>query len=214
MPKTAPRTELYLIRHGQTVMNTKPEYVGGRSSETPLTATGIEQSKRLGRVMLAKSVLPHAVFSSPAIRAVDTARYSLAEMGLDVRPLVHDALHELGLGQGEGKLRSEVYTDTVSQDIARLGKDFRLEDGESMNDVGLRMNGWITETFAGESNEEPQRHFVYTHGGAIKYLASRILDWDHQRTYRTEIDNASVNLFVLEGGVCSVMYLNRDVEQI
>lgn len=29
--------ELYLIRHAETVMNTNPHLVGGRSNETPLT---------------------------------------------------------------------------------------------------------------------------------------------------------------------------------
>lgn len=214
MPKVIRPTELYLIRHAETVMNTNPHLVGGRSNETPLTPKGIEQAKKLGRAMLTKGIVPHKAFASPAIRTIDTARYSLAEMGLNVEPLIQDAIQELGQGIAEGKLRTDVYTDAVRQDIARLGKDFKLKGGESMNDVGIRMKGWISETFAASTEAETKRYFVYTHGGAIKYLASHILGWSHQQTYETEIDNTSVSLLTLQDGICSVVYLNRDAEQI
>jgi broad specificity phosphatase PhoE len=214
MPKITTPTELYLIRHAETVMNTNPHLVGGRSNETLLTAKGIEQAKRLGRAMAARSIIPAKVYASPAIRTIDTARYSLAEMGLEIEPLVQDAIQELGQGFAEGKLRTEVYTDAVKQDIERLGKDFKLEGGESMNDVGLRMHGWISETITGTEADEPARYFVYTHGGSIKYLASHILGWSHPQTYDTEIANTSVNLFTLDEGALQVEYLNRDAEAI
>jgi broad specificity phosphatase PhoE len=164
--------------------------------------------------MLARGIMPNKSFASPAIRTIDTARYSLVEMGLDIELLVQNAIQELGQGFAEGKLRANIYTDAVRRDITRLGKDFKLEGGESMNDVGQRMNGWITETFTAAANEDPARYFIYTHGGAIKYLASRILGWSHQQTYETEIDNTSVNLFTLQDGVCTVAYLNRSAEEI
>ncbi|HSH17804.1 MAG TPA: histidine phosphatase family protein [Candidatus Saccharimonadales bacterium] len=214
MPKSTAPTELYLIRHAETVMNTNPHLIGGRSNETPLTAKGIEQAKRLGRSLLAKGIMPTKVFASPARRAIDTARYSLMEMGLNMEPLIQDAIQELGQGPAEGKLKTDIYTAPVRKDIARLGKDFKLEGGESMNDVGLRMSGWITETFTAIDSEEPPKYFINTHGGAIKYLASHILGWSHRQTYETEIDNTSVNLFTLQDGVCSVEYLNRDAADI
>ncbi len=195
-------------------MNTNPHLVGGRSNESPLTPKGIEQAKKLGRAMRAKGIVPARAFVSPAIRTIDTARYSLAEMGLDTEPLIQHAIQELGQGLAEGKPRTDVYTDAVRRDIARLGKDFKLEGGESMNDVGLRMRGWISETFATADTEEPKRYFVYTHGGAIKYLASHILDWSHRQTYETEIENTSVNLFTLQDGVYRVEYLNRNADEI
>lgn len=214
MPRSDTVTELYLIRHAETVMNTNPHLVGGRSNETQLTEKGIDQAKRLGRTMLAKGIMPVKAFASPARRTIDTARYSLAEMGLDIKPLIQNAIQELGQGFAEGRLRTEIYTDAVKDDIARLGKDFKLEGGESMNDVGQRMNGWITETFIAEEVTESSRYFIFTHGGAIKYLASHILGWSHQKTYETEIDNTSVNLFTLQDGLCDVVYLNRDAKEI
>jgi broad specificity phosphatase PhoE len=209
------RVELYLIRHAETLMNTSPHLVGGRSNETPLTERGIEQAKQLGRSMLSKQIIPNKVFASPALRTIDTARYSLAEMGLDTKPLVEDAIQELSQGIWEGRPRVDVYTDIVLEDIARLGKDFKLDGGESMNDVGHRMRKWITETFAESNTSDPvERDFIYTHGGAIKYLASHILGWSHKQTYATEIDNTSVSLVVRTNDQWKVEYLNRQPEAV
>lgn len=209
-----PPVELYLIRHAETVMNTNPHLVGGRSNDTPLTSKGIEQAKRLGTIMLSKGIMPQMVFVSPARRTIQTARYSLSEMGLSIEPIVHEDIQEQGQGSAEGKPRNEIYTEEVLQDILTHDKDFKLEGGESMNDVGERMLSWIKQTFSEEYGDSPLRYFVYTHGGAIKYLASHILGWRRQQTYETAIDNTSVNLFILQNGICEVRYLNRDAEEV
>jgi broad specificity phosphatase PhoE len=154
------------------------------------------------------------VFVSPADRTLETARISLDAMQLDIEPIVQDEIQELSQGFAEGRLSAEIYTDEIRADIERLGKDFKLEGGESMNEVGQRMYQWVMKTFNREQVHGPQRHFIYTHGGAIKYLASHILGWDHERTYATEIDNTSVNLFTFQDNELSVAYLNREAEDI
>ncbi len=210
MSKFINRTELYLIRHAESTMNVQPHLVGGRSNHAELSPKGIEQAKTLGRYLLAEGVEPTRIYASPALRTLQTAQYSLVEMGLTHEPVVHDALQELSQGVCEGRLRSEVYTPKVLADITRLGKDFRLEGGESMNDVGLRMLGWATETLAAEpARAEGEQILVYTHGGAIRYFASHILDWSHQKTYETEIANASVSLLTYGDGQWDVEYLSK-----
>ena len=42
---------LYLLRHGQTSCNARADIVGGRSSEIPLTALGMEQAVTAGNVI-------------------------------------------------------------------------------------------------------------------------------------------------------------------
>lgn len=215
MLKNNSSAEVYLIRHAETVMNTNPHLVGGRSNETLLTVKGIQQAKRLGRALLARQIIPDQVFVSPAVRTIDTARYSLAEMGLDIEPSVQDQIQELSQGAWEGHPRTEVYSDDVMQNLLRHGKDFKLDGGESMNDVALRMLGWMTKTFSVSApTETVQRSFVYTHGGAIKYLASHLLGWTHLQTYEAEIDNASVSLLAGHGGSWQITYLNRDAEAL
>lgn len=59
-----------------------------------------------------------------------------------------------------------------------------------------------------------ERMFVYTHGGAIKYLASYLEDWTHARSYATEIGNATLNLFVAEDDEFRIGYLNRTADEL
>lgn len=204
------KTEFYLIRHAETVLNVNPHIVNGRSNETLLTYRGVEQSKRLGRALLQRNIIPGVVFSSPAVRTLATAGYSLSEMGLDLEPIVQDEIQELSQGNMEGRLRDEVYTEDTMIELKTKGKDFKLDGGESMNDVGNRMYNWMIHASASEQLDGLNRHFVYTHGGAIKCLASQILGWDQDQTYKTEIRNTSVNLFTIQDGLCEVVYLNQD----
>ncbi len=206
--------ELYMFRHAQTKMNKNPHLVGGRSNKTPTTPYGIQQNKRLGRALLARNIFPDKVFASPADRTLDGARDSLGEMGLNIKPIVLDDLQELSQGWAEGWFRDEVYTDEVRAEIQRLGKNFKLAGGETMNEVGLRVHNLAMKICVDNPADRPQRYFVYTHGGTIKCLASHILGWSHAQTYETEIDNASANLFVYQDGELDVAYLNRDAEEL
>ncbi|TAH33955.1 histidine phosphatase family protein [Candidatus Saccharibacteria bacterium] len=208
MTKQQTLTEVYLFRHAQTVVNTKPWLVGGRSNETELTPEGEEQARGLGRALLRRGIIPQTVSASTAKRAIMTARLSLAEMGLDIEPTTHEEILELSQGDAEGRPRVEVYTPEVLAAIEREGKDFKLAGGESMNEVGRRMLDWMNQHFTG-SAAEPGPHFVFTHGGTIKYAASSLLDWPRLQTYETEIDNATANLFTHNGTLWHPTYLNR-----
>jgi broad specificity phosphatase PhoE len=206
MPKNNNLTEIYMIRHAETVMNTNPHIIGGRSNSTPLTERGVGQAIRLGATLKERGILPDGAYASPARRTRDTGYYSLTAMALDLEPTIADEIQELSQGLAEGLPRAGVYTPEVKRDIDRQGKNFRLEGSESMNDVGERMEDWTLDTF------EPGggRYFVYTHGGAIKYLASHIEDWSRQHTYETEVGNATLNLFLLGDDGLSLGYLSRD----
>lgn len=213
MQRAGAQSELYFFRHGETVMNTKPHLLGGRSDDTQLTEKGVCQAERLGESLRMAGIFPDVVYSSPLVRAVDTASYSLARMGVDIEVTTDDALQELSHGIGEGKERREIFTEEVMRDIELLGKDFKLQGGESMNDVGKRMFDWVMRTVlgSGSDNNKSKRYFVYSHGGSIKYLASYILGWGAKQTYATPIDNVSVNHFTFKDGKCHVNYLNRKI---
>lgn len=62
---------LYIIRHGQTVMN-KKKVLQGRS-DLPLNEEGREQAAWAGLRLKEAGVAPFRIYSSPLIRAVETA---------------------------------------------------------------------------------------------------------------------------------------------
>jgi broad specificity phosphatase PhoE len=207
--------KIYLIRHAETVFNTMPHLVGGRSNYTPLTEKGIEQSKRLGRILLEKGILPDVVHVSPAIRTLETARISLEEMGLDVEPIIHDEIQEMSQGIYEGVPREQVYTPEVKEIIKKRGKTFKLKGGESMRDTGRRFNSWLVNNFGHYHDDpKPHTHFVYTHGGTIKYTASYQGRWNHERTLNTPVGNTKLSLVVPENGKLVYKFINKDVAEL
>jgi broad specificity phosphatase PhoE len=206
--------ELYWMRHGESEMNTLPTF-SGRSNETPLTPKGIEQSKKLGQFLSKQEVFPSVVYVSPALRAAQTAEYCLAEMGLDVEPLIHDALQELDQGDWVGRVRSEVYADAnVIAEMEKLGKDFKQGGAESITDAALRGMGWISETFDDHKPDTiPDRRFVFSHAVIISSMASHIYGWPYQETRASRVPNASISLFVRRDNNWELEYFGLETDQ-
>ncbi|WP_390408597.1 histidine phosphatase family protein [Lacticaseibacillus jixiensis] len=80
-------TEIYLIRHGQTVYNVQARIQGMADSE--LTALGQADAKALGRGLMQAGVVFDAAYSSDLKRAKDTAELALeaADQYLPVQTL-------------------------------------------------------------------------------------------------------------------------------
>lgn len=193
-----PVINLYVIRHAESAANASGSHlIGGRSNEIPLTKKGVEQAKQLGRYLFAKGIEPDFIYSSPAVRTLQTAQYALNEMGIASEPMIEDSLQELDQGLWVGRNRDDTYTEKVLGDIALLGKDFKSDGGESMNEVGERMLtaiSSIADRHAGDN--EVVTGIIFTHGVAIRCLASTIHGWPHKQTYETKTPNASVSLFI------------------
>ena len=208
------KKSFYLFRHAESVTNTRPELVGGRSNESPLSKNGEEQAKKLGLFLKRQNLLPDVVFVSPAVRTRRTAELSLGVLGLDLEVRIADEVQELSQGAAEGCSREEVYTPEVKMIIDTLGKSFYFPHGESMNGVGQRMHEWI-RSCTEELNPSEKNVFVYTHGGAITYLASRIENWSHPDTYafQKRVQNTSMSEFTVNSdGEVVVNFLNKSTQ--
>lgn len=212
----SPSVNLYLLRHAESTLNaTGTHLIGGRSNEVELTREGVEQAKQLGRFLLSKNIQPDFIYSSPAVRTLATAHHSLAEMNIDTHPIIDDNLQELDQGLKVGHNRTDVYTDEVLAAITTLGKDFKLEGGESMNDVGVRMlNAIATIADRHDTTNSTVTGLIYTHGLAIRCLASTVHNWSHKQTYETEIPNASINLFVRSSDQWNAHYVGLNTKQL
>lgn len=94
--------QLWLLRHGEA------EPHGTRSdSERRLTARGEEQARAAGWALAALQAVPGIAFTSPKVRARDTAM--LAGQAIAVEPVVHDAI--VGLDAGEALALLEAVGD-------------------------------------------------------------------------------------------------------
>ncbi len=77
--------QLWLLRHGDA------EPHGSRpDAQRRLTERGVEQARAAGAALAALGVRPAIVYSSPKLRAMETAEHACESLGL--RPVEHAAL--------------------------------------------------------------------------------------------------------------------------
>ena len=95
-------TELVLVRHGETELNTAGVFRGRK--DVPLNARGIEQAAGVADALADPPVT--AVYSSPMVRALDTARAIASKHGLE--PVLDDAFNNIDLGEWQGGWKEKV----------------------------------------------------------------------------------------------------------
>ena len=146
--KIDPSLMIYLARHGQTEFNRENRFCG--ASDSPLTATGIEEAHRNGRVLREHLAKPAdlRLVSSPLKRAVHTAAIIRTELGRPELSIETDArLREIAFGAWEG-LTVEEIKGRDPADWARRVAD-RWHDaapgGESYEAVAARVGAWLAE---------------------------------------------------------------------
>ena len=95
-------TRIYLIRHGATRLTEEDRFAG--STDVELSVEGRSQianlTERLAEVSFG------AIYASPLLRTVETARMLAAPHGL--QPICEVGLREIDYGRWEGLKRNEV----------------------------------------------------------------------------------------------------------
>jgi probable phosphoglycerate mutase len=152
---------LLLVRHGESLANLERRFT--RSDDEPLTETGLAQARETAR-RLVGHYAPRALYASPFLRAIQTAREIGAPFGL--QPTVVDELHE----QGFGSLRGRPYEDyyPVIATVSPLDRwRHCAPGGESLVEVAERVGPAIERIAAAHPGEQV---LVVSHGGVMAAL--------------------------------------------
>ena len=185
-----PRAILTLVRHGETSANLAGVWHG--STDGPLTDRGREQAQRVARFLRDRYADASAVYTSPLLRARDTARAIALSLALE--PRLEDGLREYDLGSWEGKTYRELHETHRLWDEMRRDPDFAPHGGESPRQVTERITAALRHIGAGHPGE---RVIVVTHGGALSMALAAIVDGDYTR-WRRVMSNCAVSELVLE----------------
>lgn len=179
------KTEIYLVRHGQTEWNLEGRYQG--SGDSPLTELGIKQANALSKHL--ENIHFDAIFCSPAGRAQNTARILKANRNIDL--ITINDFQEIQLASWEGRY----YEDTKAESpqlyhgFWKSPDLFIPDEGESFTDVGNRTYPAllkIVNEFTGK------RILVVSHAVALLSILNKIenrpLDkfWD-KKLYQTSL---------------------------
>ncbi len=98
-------TTLMLIRHGRTAWNAEGRWQG--QADPPLDAIGLQQAEALAAHLKAEPIT--AIYSSPQIRARQTAEALAAALPPGVPVILDDRLKERNIGAWEGLTMAEVH---------------------------------------------------------------------------------------------------------
>jgi broad specificity phosphatase PhoE/aminoglycoside phosphotransferase (APT) family kinase protein len=98
---------IYLLRHGESIGNTMRGYIAGRSDSHGLTARGRSQILKSAAILKERSVVVDEIFTSPVVRAMESAEIMGRAFGRCVHTL--DFLTELSYGSYEGKYWWDVH---------------------------------------------------------------------------------------------------------
>lgn len=107
---------LYLIRHGNTFGSGDPIIRVGRNEDLPLVDKGLEQAHAVAAALQRTGVRPAAVYCSTLQRTKVSADIVIADLGLDLDPIVDDRLAEIDYGAWGG-LTDDAIADRFGRDV-------------------------------------------------------------------------------------------------
>lgn len=146
---------LYFTRHGETEWNVKKKIQG--TTDIPLNENGIYQAKRLAQTLLEKrdceSFHPIRVYTSPQLRAAETAQISADALGIECIPL--DGLREMDLGEWEGS-NWDLIRETYGEQYLHWNSHRRYDHtpgGESYDEVLGRTLAALDEILGRETED-------------------------------------------------------------
>jgi broad specificity phosphatase PhoE len=236
---------IVLLRHGESEFIVEGRFQG--QAETPLSGTGRRQARlaaaRLARPHRAPSLpVPHGapreIAHSPLLRTAETAdavAAASAEAGVPVPTRPDPGFAEIGQGEWEGRLHSEIserWGDVLSG-WRRRPREVWAPGGESLDDVQARVRPALTRLLeplalgrepgsldrpqvAGYANVAPPDHgwsVVVGHDGVFKVLLLTLFDLPLERFWMFTTALCGITVVELRGGR-PVLTLHNSTEHL
>jgi len=130
---------LVLVRHGQSQWNLENRFTGW--IDVPLTETGRTEARKAGEALKKSHARFDLAYTSVLIRAIETLKIILAELGQEGIPITQDkALNERHYGQLQGLNKDET-RQKYGEDQVKLWRrsyDVAPPGGESLKDTAAR----------------------------------------------------------------------------
>jgi probable phosphoglycerate mutase len=187
------RTQIIIVRHGQTQWNIRKIRQGHLDSE--LTDKGVAQARALAQRIARENFT--ALYSSDLGRALHTARMIAAVTGHEI--VTDERLRERHLGVFQGLSGDEI-KDKHPEEYRMhrtLGPEYVIPGGESVRQQVARNVDCLDEIALKHPGEKV---VVVTHGGVVSGLFRHALDIPLDAPRRFEFVNAGLNVFAYEDG--------------
>ena len=178
---------LILVRHGQSEWNLKNLFTGWRNPG--LTELGIEEARKAGQALKAKSMVPDAYFTSALTRAQRTLDLMLEEMEItDLTIVRNHKLNERDYGDLSGLNKDDAREKWGEEQVHiwRRSYDVPPPGGESLKDTAARVLPYY------EAEIEPllkagKAVLVTAHGNSLRALVMKLEGLDEEAILKREI---------------------------
>lgn len=201
------KTQILLIRHGESETNIKGIFAGHTDAE--LSETGLKQARITAEYLKDRDI--SAVYSSDLIRAFRTAGETARLHGLEV--IKDKRLREIYGGKWEGSTpeeRTSLYPEAVQEWMRNI--EYHIPGGESPKEVQTRMLECVIEI---AKKHIGQTVCVTSHAAAIRALCAAVFERDGIGYADIKsVTNASVTTLVYENGELYVKEYGYDRHQM
>jgi 2,3-bisphosphoglycerate-dependent phosphoglycerate mutase len=182
-------TELFLIRHGQTLWNQQRRLQG--QMDSPLTEEGLKQAGKLADRLADISF--DAIYSSDLGRTMLTARIISAKLqGQQLYPDIR--LRERNFGIFHGLNWEEIMRRFPEEGLKEqeTNADYVIPEGESRKQVLNRCLSFVQDI---AFKHQGKKILAITHGGIVSSLVRYVLNIPFDVPRRFYLPNAAVNIF-------------------
>ena len=194
------RSNLVLVRHGQSEWNEKNLFTGWRDPE--LTQKGAQEARSAGRELLGQEYVFDVMYTSALRRAQETGRIILEEMGLtDIVTVRDQRLNERDYGDLSG-LNKDDARERWGEDqvhVWRRSYDTPPPGGESLKDTANRVLPYFEEVIL-PNLVAGKNILVAAHGNSLRALIMKIESISPLEIVKLEIDTGKPIYFSCEDG--------------
>jgi broad specificity phosphatase PhoE len=191
--------KIYLIRHGQSDVNTHPERVSIADRNSPLTNIGREQSKKLGNYLKNSGIYFDKIYSSSLDRAIETAQICSNTMESKIPICTVDSIVEWKPGDLEENLYLAKFTteeELANKNIVSSQNSwFKPNNGESIQEAKERVCSWFnSEIIYNQNHKNLNLNIaIFAHGKVINFILMNIMGFDQHFASNLLIENTSVS---------------------
>lgn len=161
---------LVLVRHGQSEWNLKNLFTGWK--DPGLTEKGVEEARAAGRSLKAYGLFFDRAFTSGLLRAQDTLKLILVELGeRDVQMTEDAALNERDYGELCGLNKDDAKKKWGEEQVYlwRRSYDVQPPGGESLKDTVARVLPYYCQTIL-PAVLRGEKVIVSAHGNSLRAL--------------------------------------------
>lgn len=161
-----------LIRHGQIRQHKEKIFLG--QTDVPLSKNGVAEAKAAGEKLTQITPDTDRIYTSPLIRAKDTAGIIAGEAAGSYAIVPKDGFSEIALGEWDGKFISEIKEKYPEQFRARGENKFQFKTGngsENFYDLQYRVLTTLKEIL---KNDHSRDIVIVSHRGVIRTIENNL----------------------------------------